>query len=349
MDSITHAASGAALLLALPRRPATAWAVPLSMTVASLSDIDVLFPRTSIDFLLLHRGITHALPALPVSALFCALFMYPLWKRSTQGAWTFRQTVLFACLLLLLHVWLDCVTTYGTLAFLPFSDYRVRLNGLFIVDLWLVLPLVFACCVARHRPHIAVLAMIWLLLYSGGAVAWRMHLEAKWNASLRADGIVPAQLNVLPDAFSPLNWKVQYRRDDQIYQAPLTWNGALAGHWRQSQNADPVLLDRLSTEDRSARIWIHFSLLPLQKEETWGEGKEYIFYDWRFGSLVPFANMIQNWRRSGDTPFCFMARVDGTGRLVAVRYIGGGGDLGWQPPATPKGRSGIHWLLGLDE
>jgi len=320
------------------------------MAVAALPDIDVVFPRIPIDFLLLHRGITHALLALPVFALLCALLMYPFWRRGTSGAWTFWQTALFALLLLLSHAWLDYVTTYGTLTFLPFSDYRVRLNGLFIVDVWLVVPLILACCVARNRPRIAAFAMIWLLLYTSGAVVWRTHLEDTWNASLRADGIVPDQLNVLPDAFSPLYWKVQYRHNGQCFQAPLTWNGSRRGPWQQQQSADPVLLARLAAEDRSARIWINFSHLPLQKEENWEEGKEYSFYDWRFSSLVPLMQKIQNLQQGGATPFRFMARVDGIGKLVAVRYIGSvGSDSGWQPPVKPKERSGIFWLIGLDE
>jgi inner membrane protein len=321
------------------------------MTVAALPDIDVLFPSNSIDFLLLHRGITHALPALPALALLCALFMYPFWKRGTPGAWTFRQTALFAFLLLLLHVWLDCVTTYGTLAFLPFSDFRVRLNGLFIVDLWLLVVLIPACCAARRRPRIAAAAMTWLLLYSGGAVIWRMHLEDTWNPSLRTSGIVPAQLSVLPDAFSPLYWKVQYKHEGHCFQAPLAWNGVLTGPWQRQQGADPALLARLATEDRSARIWTNFSILPLQDEREQEDGREYDFYDWRFASLVPFAQRIQDWRRNGATPFRLMARVDSAGKLVAVRYIGsaGGGDSGWQPPVAPKGRSGIRWLIGLDD
>jgi inner membrane protein len=351
MDSLTHAAGGVALLLALPRRPATAWAVPLSMTIAALPDIDVVFPRSPIDFLLLHRGITHALPALPIFVLLYAVLMYPFWKRGTPGAWTFRQTTLFALLLLLLHVWLDCVTTYGTLAFLPFSDCRVRLNGLFIVDIWLLVPLILVCCAARRRPRIAALAMMWLLLYSSGAVIWRMHLQDTWSDSLRAKGVAPAQVNVLPDVFSPLYWKVQYAHDGQCFQAPLAWNGLRTGDWQRQQSAAPALLARLAAEDRSARIWTRYSLMPLQDERDWEGGKEYGFYDWRFGSLVPFAQTIQNWRRDGVTPFRFMARVDGTDKLVAVRFIGsaGGGDSGWQPPVTPRGRSGIHWLIGLDD
>jgi inner membrane protein len=321
------------------------------MAVAAIPDLDVFFPRIPIDFLLLHRGITHALSALPAFALLCAFLMYPFWKRSTPGAWTFRQTALFAFLLLLTHIWLDCVTTYGTLVFLPFSDYRVRLNGLFIVDVWLLAPLILACCAARHRPRIAAAAMIWLLLYSGGAVIWRMHLQDTWDASFRANGIAPSRLNVLPDAFSPLYWKVQYEHDGQCFQAPLAWNGMRTGSWQQRQSADPALLARLAAEDRSVRIWTRFSLLPLQEERDWGDGKEYNFYDWRFGSFVPFAQTIQNWRRNGATPFRLMARVDSADKLVAVRYIGtaGGGDLGWQSPTAPKGRRGIHWVIGLDD
>jgi len=351
MDSLTHAASGAALFLSMPRRPSTAWALPLTMTIASIPDIDVFFPRTPIDFLLLHRGITHALAALPVLAVFCAILMYPLWRGATQGAWTFRRTALFAFLLLLLHTWLDCATTYGTLAFLPFSDYRVRLNGLFIVDIWLLVPLIAACCLARRRPRLAILAMIWLVLYSGGAVYWRLHLQNMWNASLEAQGIAAEELSVLPDAFSPLYWKVQYRRDGQCFQAPLAWDGSQAGPWRQGPSADLSLLARLAAEDRTARIWTHFSLLPLQDAHDWEGGKEYSFYDWRFGSFVPFVQKMQSRRRNGATLFSLMARVDGTGKLVAVRYLGsaGGSDSGWQPPTVPKGRSGLHWLIGLDD
>jgi inner membrane protein len=351
MDSVTHAVSGAALLLAMPRRPETSWAVPLSMVVTSLPDIDFIFHRIPIDSVLLHRGITHALPALPVFAPLCALLMYPFWRRGTAGAqktWTFLQTTLFACLLLLMHIWLDCLTTYGTLAFLPFSDYRVRLNGLFIIDFLLLIPLILACCVSRRRPSIAAMAVIWLLFYSGGAVAWSMYLQNKWAASLRAADIVPAELSVLPDAFSPFYWKVQYKHGDQCFQAPLDWNGAQTGPLQQQQSADPVLLAHLASEDRSARIWIGFSLLPLQEKFDWEGGKEYGFYDWRFSSFVPF---IQSWRSNDDHHFRLLARFDGADKLVAVRYIGHSGknSSGWNPPKTPKGRSGLNWLIGLDD
>lgn len=355
MDVATHAVSGAAVMLALPRRPATALSVPSAMIVAALPDIDVLFSRAPVDFLLLHRGITHALPALPFEALLCALLMRPLWKRGAQGAWSFTQCALCAFCLLLLHVWLDCATTYGTQIFLPFSDYRVRLNGLFIVDLLLLLPLIAACFAARRQPRIAALAVIWMLLYSGGAVAWRARLEHRQLAVLQSEGISPEQLTVLPDVFSPLYWKVQYAQGMRAFQAPLAWDGSRRGPRLEHRRADPALLARLAREDRSARIWSSFSLLPLQDEEiqtaAGSRAKEYHFYDWRFGSLVPFAQRIQNRRKDGATPFKFSARLDETGKLVAVRYAGsaGGGDSAWTAPRAPAGRSGFNRLIGLDD
>ena len=54
MDPITHAASGAVAMLALPRRPLTRWAVPLAALAAASPDLDLVFVSTPLQFLLLH-------------------------------------------------------------------------------------------------------------------------------------------------------------------------------------------------------------------------------------------------------------------------------------------------------
>ena len=69
MDPITHAASGAVAMLALPRRPLTRWAVPLAALAAASPDLDLIFASTPLQFLLLHRGITHSLAAMPALAV----------------------------------------------------------------------------------------------------------------------------------------------------------------------------------------------------------------------------------------------------------------------------------------
>ena len=55
MDPVTHATSGALLMLALPKRPATAWAIPLACLAAAAPDIDTFFCRSPELFLsLIH-------------------------------------------------------------------------------------------------------------------------------------------------------------------------------------------------------------------------------------------------------------------------------------------------------
>jgi inner membrane protein len=351
MDSVTHAACGAALMLALPRRPATAWAVPSAMLVSSAPDVDVFLPAAPVDFLLLHRGITHALAAVPFEAALCALLlMYPLWRRGAEGRWTFARSALFAACLLLLHIWLDCATTYGTRIFLPFSEYRVRLNGLFIVDLLLLVPLPAACLYARKRPRLAAAAVAWTLLYSVGAVARRAHLERKWEDALRAGGVAAEMVGVLPDAFSPLRWKVQYADGTRAVQIPLDWKGEQIGPPVRHKRADPALLARLAKEDRSARIWASFALLPLQEDLPRDGGTEYRFFDQRFASMVPFVRKIQELRGDGGTsPFSLSARLNARGELTAVRYAGSTGRRDWLPPTPPDKRGGWRRLVGMDE
>ena len=69
MDPVTHAASGAVAMLALPSRPVTRWAVPLAALASASPDLAIVFASTPLQFLLLHRGITHSLAAMPVLGL----------------------------------------------------------------------------------------------------------------------------------------------------------------------------------------------------------------------------------------------------------------------------------------
>ncbi|MEG6592669.1 metal-dependent hydrolase, partial [Desulfovibrio sp. 1188_IL3213] len=165
MDPITHAASGAVAMLAAPHRPATRWAVPLAALAAASPDIDVLFCHTPLQFLLLHRGITHSLAAAPLLGLLLALLSRPLWRPSTPGCWSFTKVWLFMVCMVLLHIWLDVITTYGTMIYLPFSHERVRLNAVFIIDLLLTLPLLWAVWRWRARRGLMRLTLAWVIVY----------------------------------------------------------------------------------------------------------------------------------------------------------------------------------------
>lgn len=297
MDPITHAASGALLAMACDR-PRTAWALPLAALVSASPDVDVFFSSTPVGYLLFHRGITHSLAAVPLLGLVAALCMFVYWKdRNTwnsrrRGSWSFGQTWALAMCLLLLHIWLDCVTTYGTMIFLPFSDYRVRLNGIFIVDLLLTLPLLLGLWKARCDRGLAALLVAWTLLYPAACVGLRIYHESQTAARLQEEGVHALQLTVLPDALAPLYWRALYetatpyvpstgqeqaqeqnRRQHglratatphSVHQQGLNWRGQPATAVHNYPAAESALTSLLAAASTDASVFFHFTLMPLQ-------------------------------------------------------------------------------------
>ena len=112
--------------------------------------------------------------------------------------------------MVLLHIWLDCITTYGTMIFQPFSSMRVRLNAVFIIDLLLTLPLLWAIWRWRARRGLMLLAAAWLFVYPGLSMGLNAWHTAQTRARLTAQGRPPQSLVVLPDAFAPFFWRALY-------------------------------------------------------------------------------------------------------------------------------------------
>ena len=225
MDPVTHAASGALAMLAMPQRPATRWALPLAAFAAASPDLDILAASGPLQTLLLHRGITHALAAAPLMGLLLAILARPLWRYDTRNAWSFGGVWAFMMLMVLLHIWLDALTTYGTLVWLPFSGERLRLNAVYIIDLLMTLPLLWgiwhglrqekkraqaqgaipfpfqdtaSLTVSDGKPGVR-LALFWsILLYPALALGCQIWHTQQMQASLAAQGRDIRRLVVLP-------------------------------------------------------------------------------------------------------------------------------------------------------
>lgn len=272
MDPVTHAASGALAMLAMPQRPATRWALPLAAFAAAAPDLDILAASGPLQTLLLHRGITHALAAAPLMGLLLAILARPLWHYDTRNAWSFGGVWAFMMLLVLLHIWLDALTTYGTLVWLPFSGERLRLNAVYIIDLLMTLPLLWgiwhglrqekkraraqgaipfpfqetaSLTVSDGKPGVR-LALFWsILLYPALALGCQIWHTQQLQAALSAQGRDIRQLVVLPDAFAPLFWRA-------LYLEKLPARPAGAPSWQTE--LDPLLPPADRQEDLVVRI-----------------------------------------------------------------------------------------------
>lgn len=381
MDPVTHAASGAVAMLALPRRPATRWAVPLAALAAAFPDIDIAFIRGPLQFLQLHRGITHSLFYLPLLSLLLALAARPLWKRDTPGRWPLPLVWLLFGGLILLHIWLDCITTYGTMIFLPFSADRVRLNGVFIIDLLLTLPLLAAAWLSLRRgiTRPARLALLWLFIYPCCTLALNAHLADAYRAALRAQNRTIERLVVLPDAFAPLYWRALYE-ERQPNGLVVRADGLTAlGRVHERGMPQPALAPRLaaSLREQSAvcREFLDFSLLPFTRplrpplrpadaasapgDQTAAAARPQALRgyldiaDDRFGSSLRFVRRFMRLRAGdGGAPFQLFVELGydaGGPRLLRERFHlpDSGRDTGWQMPTPPQPAQGLDWWLGL--
>ena len=139
MDSISQAALGAAVGVAVMGRTRPVWQAALTgAVVGTLPDLDVFVDQGDpIRNMVLHRAETHALfwqaLASPVLGLLLAVI--------TNSQPLFRRWWLMVVLTLFTHSALDAMTVYGTQIALPFSSYPVGLGSLFIIDPLYTLPL----------------------------------------------------------------------------------------------------------------------------------------------------------------------------------------------------------------
>ncbi len=97
-----------------------------------LPDFDILIRSKSDPLLFLdfHRHFTHSIFFCPIGSVFLALLLYLIQKKTFK----FSELYLYCFLGFLSHGLLDALTSYGTNLFWPFSNERISLNIISIID-----------------------------------------------------------------------------------------------------------------------------------------------------------------------------------------------------------------------
>lgn len=256
MDSVTQALLGGAVAQCgfthkLGRR-ATYW----GMAAGIVPDLDVaVIPFTGrMGEFLWHRGPTHAFWFGPV---FGALFGYGVWRwyqrRQTRQnavelppgapnpaapeALFWWIALWFA--VLFTHPLLDIFTPYGTLFFWPFSDWRVALHGVPIIDPFYSLTLIAALGLGvywRKKLLRGTVAAAIALLISTAYLFYGWHLNESAKsvvyASLSETQQAESRIAVYPTMFQVYYRRVVVQQDDEIRvgfmtmwkpDAPIRW------------------------------------------------------------------------------------------------------------------------------
>jgi membrane-bound metal-dependent hydrolase YbcI (DUF457 family) len=153
VDNLTHGLAGALLAQAGFRQRYGRAATVALVVGAELPDLDFLFdlagPVVSFQN---HRGITHSFVGGLGLALLGAAFLYTVLRYRT-----YWRLVGLLYLGVLLHIWMDYLTSYGTQILLPFDAGRYTADAVFIIDYFytgiIVVALLAIRMVRRQRQE----------------------------------------------------------------------------------------------------------------------------------------------------------------------------------------------------
>ncbi len=197
MDTVTHGLTGLLIARALPEEwksghPKTATAAVVLGSV--LPDADNVATLLGSElYLRIHRGLSHSLLGISFSSLVVALLFsrYGKWKDG-------KRLYLLVSLGQLSHVALDLLNSYGTQILQPFSDARLAMDLLFIVDLAFTGIVLAGIVLSRRNPFRARAALAGLAAYVGVAAIFHAGaVDAVRDAARRA-GVPVVSAQALP-------------------------------------------------------------------------------------------------------------------------------------------------------
>lgn len=237
MDNITHGLLGLAIGMVrrrdgstpgVPNSTPTDKAVVLStLLAAEIPDIDVFFGRGPLDEFTYHRGLTHSLVAAPFVALLATVITKTVYRKAkihTLYMWSLLSV-------LVAHLLNDYMTGWGTRLLLPFSQARLALDWVPIVDLLYTVPLAAAVILAWRKPErrrrAAAAALLYLGVYTFG-YRGLSHTLVDRAVAARYAGQPVSQQRVAPNMLNPLAWDFTVDLPDRFEQGRAYPFGAVA-------------------------------------------------------------------------------------------------------------------------
>ena len=218
MDTITHVLTGGVIAKAIDDEKIGNWGTIAGLAVGFFPDSDFVLGLFNRRFYLeYHRDFTHSLILVPFYALFFSWLFVKISKRHTF--WSYYKI----CLpVLVSHVILDLLTSYGTMILSPFSEHRFSWDLVFIIDLVfsgvVFFPLVVSIFWKNKVRWICRGSLIGLTLYI--LFCWVQHdqaLELTKTFAKSLDGEV-LQIASLPQPLSPFRWANYVETKDKVYQ-----------------------------------------------------------------------------------------------------------------------------------
>lgn len=237
MDNLTHTLTGIVLSRAGLSRTVPRASLLLALA-SNAPDLDILTGLSgSLAYLHHHRGWTHAFAFAPI----VALAPLPIWAwlngKSRPAARQFIAAWLVSVAGIIAHHLMDWLNVYGIRLLLPFHTEWLRLDLVYIVDIWVWLILLTAMAApaltrlvygemgAKSGPGrgAAWFAIVLLGCYFG--LRWETHNRAIRQVESRLyRGLPPLKAAAVPGPINPFRWTglVETSRAWHIVDVDLT-------------------------------------------------------------------------------------------------------------------------------
>jgi len=217
MDVLTQGLVGGVLAQSLARKSEKKIATLVGVVAGLLADADILI-RSSSDPLLnieYHRHFTHSLVFIPLGAAIAMLLLWPFVRRHLSA----RRLYLFSLAGFSMSGVLDAFTSYGTHLFWPFSDERVALNIISIVDpvFTLILLVTLLTGLRLGDRKVAFAGLVLCMMYLGMGVVQLQRAEQVAEELRDTRGHLAIQSVVKPTLGNLVLWRSVYIHEDRIH------------------------------------------------------------------------------------------------------------------------------------
>jgi inner membrane protein len=328
MDTVTHGLAGYVVAKTGLTRDTGKWGVLAGVSAALFPDLDMVVSTfLGSEFTIkYHRGITNSLfLVVPLSLFFAWLFV------KLSGKRRFGTFFLIWAVEILIHTFLDLVTSFGTMILSPLSSHRFTLDWVFIIDPFLTGIFLFfsiAILIWQTRSRsLARFSLTFAAVYISMCAAnhfWALSL-ARTHADrqqLKAESIA-----ALPQPLSPFHWANFIVTSTKIHRGLVNLIGTqqripppdgnlVSRVWARYQPAqsfnyrpweryeDSDWVKRALNLD-GVKTFLWFARFPvIRYEESSDEGHRVTLFDLRFAAL------------KGRKPFMYEVLFNSEGEVI---------------------------------
>jgi len=304
MDSITQAVLGAAVGEATAGKKAGNKAIIAGAIAGTVPDLDVVFRffTDTVTNLHIHRGLSHSLFFAVIFAPVLGFLFSKLFKKA--GVRTKTWTLL-SFLGMSTHSLLDVFTSYGTGLFEPFSEWRIAISSIGIIDpvyTLLLIAGVTAALFIKERPR-RRRAINWIgiglsTIYLSFTLINKAYINTKLGQTLISKNVHYSDFKTFPRIPFNSHW-----------HAIITTNEGFLYTEINTFSTDSLILEPIAKNDSLGQKFKDQEKIEQLKQFSKGlysfdqQNGQTVFYDLRFGRYQTGNNYIY--------PFTFILNQKG--------------------------------------